>query len=602
MQADRVRIQSMLASLTPFQQEQVRIRVDAYRNSLVIQRCSPAQLATATHDFWKTMVTYLYEHSGGRSSLQTSHAQPSQTNRVPQQGPPPPPKAPHPLAMSSSQPGYIKAAGSLGPKASPKTQYVDKSGGLISTLMHGSAMPVGLQDWANRVYYIVETQRPNLKPTADKFVTETLQNLSGSGQLWKLNWISYPVPTLTQLVSFGTKSVVIDLDDVRSSKLSSTDFTQDFVAFGSDAQAGKKKRKTAPLSVTPPSTPPVATPGIKVNKEELRKRNERAKKFKDHLIDAPVISNNISPNTTMTSTVQYEFGNDEEDVFEKTGQYSVVGSCKNLEKRYLRLTSAPDPALVRPEPVLARWLDHLTKLWNQREKDWKYIEDQMRAIRQDLTVQNLRGAFTTRVYETNARWALESGDLGQFNQCQTQLKQLHQDTSTDLDVKCEFLSYRLVYYYLQSLRVDEQIFLSQILSSEPSIRNHRFIVFALGVRKYAATNNFVKYFEQMKVAQTGENQGSQNSVPAPHMKYLLEAFESRQRVFCLMVLCKSFVTQIPISWLASILRIDTASDCEEFVVSHGGVLKSDGFLEPKESFTKFSNSPLLISSKLNLMG
>ena len=610
MQPDRTRVQSMLASLSPFQQEQVRIKVEAYRSSLIAQRYPPAQLANATHDFWRTMVTYLYEHSGGRTSFQTATPQMGNSLSRPvvstPAAPPPPPRAPHPLSVSSSQPGYIQAAGKMISQSGPKTNFVDKSGGLVANLMRGSVMPVGLQDWANRLYYMVETQRPNLKPKADQLVTETIQSLSSSGQLWKMNWIVYPVPSLQQLASVGSPSVVIDLEE-KPKSVSSRDFTQDFVPFGSKPESTKKKRKSesspvSPVFVSPPAPLSSAhTASIKLNKEELRKRNERAKKFKDHLMDAPSASSTAASNTVITSAVQYEFGNDEEDVFEKTGQYSVVGTCKTLEKRYLRLTSAPDPVLVRPEPILSQWLDQLTKLWTKREKDWKYIEDQMRAIRQDLTVQNLRGSFTTRVYETNARWALESGDLGQFNQCQTQLKQLHQETTTDLDTKCEFLSYRLLYYFLQSLRVDEQIFLSQILSADESIRKHRYITFALSVRQHAATNNFVKYFELTNQARLGER-GSPDFAPPSHMKYLLEAFESRQRVFCLMVLCKSFITQLSVSWLKDVLKFSSDDDCEEFVVTHGGVLKSNGIVDPKASFPKFSSSPLLISSKLNLMG
>ena len=34
--------------------------------------------------------------------------------------------------------------------------------------------------------------------------------------------------------------------------------------------------------------------------------------------------------------------------------FTVRGTCENLEKKYLRLTSAPDPATVRPERVLVR--------------------------------------------------------------------------------------------------------------------------------------------------------------------------------------------------------------------------------------------------------
>ena len=42
-----------------------------------------------------------------------------------------------------------------------------------------------------------------------------------------------------------------------------------------------------------------------------------------------------------------------------TVDYTVVGTCQELEKKYLRLTSAPDPRTVRPEPVLRKTLEHI---------------------------------------------------------------------------------------------------------------------------------------------------------------------------------------------------------------------------------------------------
>ena len=44
----------------------------------------------------------------------------------------------------------------------------------------------------------------------------------------------------------------------------------------------------------------------------------------------------------------------------------VVGTCERLEKEFFRLTSAPDPATVRPEPILLLALNQLQEKWDAR--------------------------------------------------------------------------------------------------------------------------------------------------------------------------------------------------------------------------------------------
>lgn len=100
-------------------------------------------------------------------------------------------------------------------------------------------------------------------------------------------------------------------------------------------------------------------------------------------------------------------------------------------------------------------------------KEWSYISDQLKSIRQDLMVQAVRNDFTVLVYEENARLALEAvsfvfsrksfdsvvsfpilqGDREQFNQCQTQLETLY-DSGCNREHFNEFLLYRFLYSLL----------------------------------------------------------------------------------------------------------------------------------------------------------
>ena len=109
-----------------------------------------------------------------------------------------------------------------------------------------------------------------------------------------------------------------------------------------------------------------------------------------------------------------------------------------LEKTFMRLTSMPKAAEVRPLFVLKDAFELVLRRWDS-ERDYLYACEQLKAIRQDLTVQqhttegrSLSG-FSVRVYEAHARIALISSDFDEYAQCQSQLVILHAATPPVVD-------------------------------------------------------------------------------------------------------------------------------------------------------------------------
>jgi len=122
----------------------------------------------------------------------------------------------------------------------------------------------------------------------------------------------------------------------------------------------------------------------------------------------------------------------------------IQGTCQNVEKSFLRLNGVPKPEEVRPEPVLIRALDRIISMIAGGEKDFMYIWSQLKAIRQDLTVQHIRNETTVRTEEAFARSALEHADQQEVRKCVSTLQAMYDEGLPGC--QAEFGAYQLLLY------------------------------------------------------------------------------------------------------------------------------------------------------------
>ena len=84
----------------------------------------------------------------------------------------------------------------------------------------------------------------------------------------------------------------------------------------------------------------------------------------------------------------------------------ISGTSNQMFKPFLRLTTGPEPWEVRTRQQLPKSFQAVLEKWRD-EHNYKWTCEQLKSIRQDLTVQCIRDDFMVEVYETHARIAIE---------------------------------------------------------------------------------------------------------------------------------------------------------------------------------------------------
>ncbi|KAI8336983.1 SAC3/GANP/Nin1/mts3/eIF-3 p25 family-domain-containing protein [Chlamydoabsidia padenii] len=342
----------------------------------------------------------------------------------------------------------------------------------------------------------------------------------------------YSPPEMLDLAQNELRKLIMEKHN--DGTLLTTDWSEMDLPSACETPANRKSKKKKANTNTKKKGG-LATLTVEETPEEAEKRKNRLRRFQE--------SNNLakqrrsSPPVPMASS-----SNDEMD----WDRHIVIGTATNLEKNYLRLTSAPDPSTVRPLPILQKTLELLKSKWT-KERNYTYICDQFKSLRQDLTVQHIKNEFTVQVYEIHARIALEKADLGEFNQNQTQLKYLYaQGVPGHVD---EFTAYRLLYFLHTQNWADINSVMASITPEQkkcPSIQH------ALDVRSAIATSNYHRLF---RLYTTAPNMGG----------YLMDQFIERERVQALIILCKSYRPSLAFSFIESELAFETTPALTKFL-------------------------------------
>ena len=230
----------------------------------------------------------------------------------------------------------------------------------------------------------------------------------------------------------------------------------------------------------------------------------------------------------------------------------ILGTSQSVEKDYYRLTSAPQPTAVRPLPVLAVALQRVKERW-KATGEYGWCCNQLKSIRQDLTVQHVRNTFACECYETHGRIALEHGDLSEFAQLMTPLSALHSEGLTTLPIRAEFCAYRVL-LSCHHKRHNDLSLLALIASLPVELSSHRYIQHALEVRQSLLLRSYLHFFRLYHAAPVMSS-------------YLMDGLASEMRMRGLRVLCTAFRGRCECEWVKRWVGFEVEDECAQWLVA-----------------------------------
>lgn len=434
--------------------------------------------------------------------------------------------------------------------------------------------PSSLHAYANRSFNIAETEED--KVTIQKILKDKLTIAYKQNTIWSTDWDNEPLPDLSVLNDKKKTTKVNNnnqINDQRGKKRRSSSSNDDSYSDSrsSDSDSYYDRRRTAKskkrANYDQSNDSYIALSSTSGNRKQNQAKSNATSVFGK-------LSNTYAFNNAKQANTKFNLNNKKEDTVQierrrarfvsNSNQNSnnnknifdidegidleqataIVGTNTNLEKRYLRLTSAPDPSTVRPPEILKKSLEFIKNKFALKQ-DYTYFCDQIKSIRQDLTVQCIRDSFTVEVYETHARVALKKADHTEFNQCQSQLQMLYGEVGGEN--KNEFTGYFVLYLIFTEDHSGLQVLLRKLTQNSDEV-----VVHALKVRKAWAN---CRYYELFKLYKN-----------APKMsKFIMVWFINRERKRAFKILIKAYRPNLPKSFVKSQLEFDKDEELDQFL-------------------------------------
>ena len=254
----------------------------------------------------------------------------------------------------------------------------------------------------------------------------------------------------------------------------------------------------------------------------------------------------------------------------------MIGTSTKLEKEYFRAHSEMinDSENVRPLHVLVNAYDFVMNKYKET-KDYKYILNQLKSIRQDMLLQNIKNDFCVKVYETSTEISILNEDMENAN---ITLSMLIRDLYTTIHSENEYQFYR--YYLIYNILYDIKE-MNYIIQEEKfnSYKNRMRDI--IDIMKAMNEKNFIKLFSLF------------SKLNSEKEKKMLIPFVVYYQIQAMIILSYGFYTMIDINYIYE--KIGRDSTKEEFInfMKEIGVVMIDTKVKCRESISILKSSKYL---------
>ncbi|TNV78985.1 hypothetical protein FGO68_gene16234 [Halteria grandinella] len=246
----------------------------------------------------------------------------------------------------------------------------------------------------------------------------------------------------------------------------------------------------------------------------------------------------------------------------------------HLEKQFIRLgiqdTHSQDiDSTIRSCEQLEEAFNHCIEKYRCGLADYQFLSDQLRGIRQEMTVRKMEDAFQIKVYDEHFKQSIHHADMDQFVQSSTRLKELLAE-KPEYEVRLsEVVAIHYVFYSLQD-RID---MLNQLTSEYPQIYIGYTRVKFANLLRNIRLRNYLGILRQSDVSE--EIKGI---IQIFQQKILQNAIRNYTVTYQLGIACEEF---------QKLLNINTSESFQEIATQYKVNITKEGRVDCKATYQQF---------------